>query len=217
MEINALRRDVYNYLSLCFDYPSDSLVGEASSIASSLSALAGMGLAEELAEGVDLLIDALAGLADVDGARLLELQVEYSRLFVGPYKPKVYACESVFTNRNIRAETFSQELAHAYRKEGLKLSADFKDLPDHISPELEFMSHLCGREAEAGAVAGFDYQLEQRSFMGEHLANWVPAFAEEVERAASVDFYKALARVMRLFLLWDRKRLEANAVAAAGR
>jgi anaerobic sulfite reductase subunit A len=103
-----------------------------------------------------------------------------------------------------------RNVAREYLEGGLKLAPGFKDSPDHISLEFEFMSHLCEKEKMDAhdATAVFDYRQQQRSFLGNHIVNWVPAFLATVERSAVVSFYKLLARIAREFVVWDYAHVE---------
>lgn len=210
--ISAMRRNVYGCLSLCFDYPSRVLVeAEAAEIISeTFGALARYEL-ESLAPEVDNFRFALSNGEKSDAVRLVELEVEYSRLFVGPYKPLVYPCESIFLEAYRRGATGGQYLVEAYRQEGLGLTSDFKELPDHISAEFEFMAHLCSKEIEADEAgrwqSAFNYEDKQEAFIKEHIIVWVPAFLQIIERATTSDFYKSLARIAWQFIRWDYERL----------
>ena len=79
---------------------------------------------------------------------------------------------------------------------------------DHLAFELEFMQLLGERAADAfdagdeGACARL---LEtRRAFLEEHLLNWVPAFAADVQRIARTGFYRALADIVLGVLETDR-------------
>ncbi|MBI2874268.1 MAG: molecular chaperone TorD family protein [Firmicutes bacterium] len=83
----------------------------------------------------------------------------------------------------------SAMIERVYVVSGLVLSPTLGDLPDHVSVELEFVSHLCRREVEAWqrddspeAALAF---LEQRfQFLDRHMNLWLPRFARAVLAAA---------------------------------
>jgi hypothetical protein len=68
---------------------------------------------------------------------------------------------------------------------------------DHVAAECEFMTVLCAKEARA--IATDDGSLlescfdAERSFLRDHLARWLPAFAHRVREAEGDGFYAALA------------------------
>ena len=208
-ELSATRRDVYSCLSICFDYPTS--IVEVDWALDSLS----RPCAEEGAAGEGLQFGRVQnGANQTPGNDLLDLQVEYSRLFLGPFKPVLHASESIFLGRSHEEGTDVQRVDHIFRQEGLALSPQFKDLPDHISVDFEFMSYLCSKEIEAddslGATASLACRLRQQSFLDNHIINWVPAFAEQLERVAQIEFYRELANFTRQFVRWDHDRFEAS-------
>jgi TorA maturation chaperone TorD len=213
-ELSATRRDVYSCLSICFDYPT-SIVGVDSvgPIVEALDALSRLGAEEGVAGKGRLFSRLFNGANQTSGNNLLDLQVEYSRLFLGPFKPVLYPYESIFLSRNHEEAADVQRVDQLFRREGLGLSPQFKDLPDHISVDFEFMSYLCGKEIEADdsqdAAASLAYRLRQQSFLEHHIINWVPAFAAQLERVAQIKFYRELANFTRRFVRWDHDRLEA--------
>jgi TorA maturation chaperone TorD len=216
IELSAIRSNMYGCLSLCFDYPSEALVDPASAaiIAQTLEPLSRLCRQEPLAaEAAGFQAVLLMDLAQRNH-QLVELQVEYSRLFIGPFKPEVYPYESVFLHRFGSDAEAIQELLSLYRHEGLTLAPDFKERPDHISLELEFMAHLCSMEIEAGESQNSEtesaYRQRQQMFLKDHIMNWVPALSSLVEEATVVEFYRQLARLTREFVIWDYGHCEAS-------
>jgi TorA maturation chaperone TorD len=211
-EICAIRSDTYYCLSLCFEYPTGTLVKPSTAntiiaTVNSLKEILGLG---RLAGGADLFNAAVERNGDASGLPLLHLQIEYNRLFAGPSKPQAYPYEEAFLSQSGWAANSGRSLAREYLEGGLKLAPGFKDSPDHISLEFEFMAHLCEKEmmdAHDPSVV-FDYRQQQRSFLENHIVNWVPAFLTTVERSAVVSFYKLLARIAREFVVWDYAHVE---------
>jgi putative dimethyl sulfoxide reductase chaperone len=209
-ELSTTRRDVYSCLSICFDYPSELIIGVESvhTITKTLGSLARMCAEESLAGDARRFSRALR-----EANNLLDLEVEYSRLFLGPFRPALYPSESIFLGRNSRESADVERADRVFLRESLALSSEFKDVPDHISVEFEFMSHLCCREIEAeeslDASAVFAYKLRQQSFLEKHIINWVPEFGERLEQATSNQFYKSLAAFTRQYVWWDYDRFEA--------
>jgi TorA maturation chaperone TorD len=197
---------------LCFEYPTATLVktSTANSIAAtfdSLEEIPGLGT---LAARANLFKAELELSGDVSGVPLLHLQIEYNRLFAGPSTPQAYPYEEAFLKQSGWAVDSGRNVAREYLEGGLKLAPGFKDSPDHISIEFEFMSHLCEKEMieahEPPAV--LNYQQRQRSFLENHIVNWAPAFLATVERSAVLSFYKLLARIARAFVVWDYAYVE---------
>lgn len=104
------------------------------------------------------------------------------------------------------------ELAEFYRAFGLEPGRG-RELPDHVSMELEFMYFLAFKEAQAMAESEepylTGYRWAQRDFLERHLAAWFPRFARQVEEKSGTPFYTGLSRLTAEFLAWDLERLRA--------
>ncbi|HWP48024.1 MAG TPA: molecular chaperone TorD family protein [Candidatus Limnocylindrales bacterium] len=141
----------------------------------------------------------------------MELQAEYTRLFVGPGPPLVPPYESIYREAGymVMGET-TLSVLKAYEEAGRVLSSDLKDLPDHVAVELEFLALLCEEEAalwqrEETLIAGV-IQVEQ-SFLARHLLQWVPTFTKKVSETSSSFFYRGLAQVTVGYLLCENDYL----------
>lgn len=150
-----------------------------------------------------------------------ELEAEYNRLFVGPGAPRVYPYESLYRDSTGLVMGPSTGKVHqAYRRSGLEMSSAYRDLPDHLAVELEFMARLCGEEAKARSAGRTDLALrlkeEQRSFLAEHLAPWLPRLCERVIRGTSSPIYRGLAEVAAIFVGWDREQVGADQPGGMG-
>jgi DMSO reductase family type II enzyme chaperone len=144
-----------------------------------------------------------------------ELEVEYNRLFVGPGAPRVYPYESLYRDSTgLVMGPSAGEVLQTYRRNGLAINTAFKDLPDHIAVELEFMARFCCEEARAESAGRADLALrlkqEQRSFLDAHLATWLPAMCEKVIRETTSTMYRGFAEIAATFVGWDRDRLDAE-------
>lgn len=213
-DICGIRSDTYFCFSLCFDYPTAAMVEPPAviTIAETINSLPHISGLEALSNAAELFSAEAERSGDVSGVPLLHLQIEYNRLFAGPSKPQAYPNEEAFLNQSGWAVDSGRELVREYLEGGLKLAPGFKDSPDHISLEFEFMSHLCEKEMierKAHGPSGvFTYQQQQRSFLENHIVNWVPAFLATVERSAVLNFYKLLTRIARGFVVWDYAHVE---------
>ncbi len=87
---------------------------------------------------------------------------------------------------------------------GFALTPEHRDLPDHVSVELEFMARMAAREAEA-IEADDDAEAKQcrwiqKEFLDNHLSRWLPAFCGHAAEHAELSFYRELARLAGHFL-----------------
>ena len=133
------------------------------------------------------------------------LKVDFSKLFVGPYQLSAAPYGSVYleSERKMMGDS-TLDVKNRYREAGLDTAKTFKDAPDHISAELEFMYYLIFREIEAFANSNIETAVgfiqKQKSFLEDHLLAWVPAFAENITENAENPFYPNLAKATTAFL-----------------
>jgi TorA maturation chaperone TorD len=107
----------------------------------------------------------------------------------------------------------TQAVVALYEEGGFEIVEDFRDLPDHVAVELEFLYLLLFRQAEgvrnddAWARAGFA-DLHRR-LLDQHLGRWIGPFTKAMEAGAQTDFYRELGRLTRVFV--DGERVASGA------
>ena len=157
------------------------------------------------------------------------LEQEYLELFVlGNSKARCPLHESEYVDRTgLQRGSVAVAVEQAYTAAELGLSSAARgELPDHVAFELEFLSHLCVKEAKERKddlpeeVAGL--LRSQRSFLDRHLLLWFPALVHNVRLAAPVGFYRDIADVAHALVVHDRDLIavldestEARSVVAA--
>lgn len=145
----------------------------------------------------------------------LELAVEYTRLFRGPVKAEAYPYESMYIDGEVMGAS-TLDVLRRYEEAGVGVSDDFKDLPDHVSAELEFMHYLTARELEAWQRKDQDeavrFHLLAHSFLNDHLARWVSDFADATLLNATTPFYLGLAGITKGFVYGEETRASALSV-----
>jgi len=133
-----------------------------------------------------------------------ELQIAYTELFVGPFKVKAspYGATYLEKERKIMGDTTMGVLQY-YRRAHLEV--DSNEPPDHITIELDFLSHLYALEAEAlhnkDDKKIIEIRDEQRLFLGKYLQPWIPDFIDNIRHGTQNKFYLNLADCLELFLL----------------
>ncbi|MEX0695999.1 MAG: molecular chaperone TorD family protein [Dongiaceae bacterium] len=117
-----------------------------------------------------------------DGLALLQL---YAGLFLTPPVPVhlnavVYLDDAVLGG----SEFAMQQL---YARHGLARRDDFRDLPGHVTAQLEFVSELFGRAAErmraAAAMDALAHAAEARRFLAAFPHRWLPPMQAALARA----------------------------------
>jgi TorA maturation chaperone TorD len=138
-------------------------------------------------------------------ADLEPLKIDFSKLFVGPYKLLAAPYGSVYleAERKIMGNS-TLDVKKRYREAGLDTAKDFKDAPDHITAELEFIYFLIFKEIEAFSNSDLESAIgfiqKQKSFFEDHLMAWVPEFANSIIENAEHPFYPNLAKATTTFL-----------------
>ena len=181
------RADSYKFLSGCYYLPDEELIQNVADIAQTNQFFA------ELCNCI------------LSGFELESLKIDYTQLFVGPFKLLAPPYGSVyFEDGRIMGES-TIDVRNWYEKEGLDVI--IKDAPDHIAMELEFMYYLIARQTQATNEENLQdiqiYQQKQKAFLYVHLARWLPKFAEKVQKNAQTEFYKKLARLTEIFVQKD--------------
>ena len=136
--------------------------------------------------------------------------VDYTRLFVGPFKLLASPYGSIYLENGKFMGDSTLAARDVYLEEGLDIV--LKDAPDHIGVELEFMYFLALKEAGVRADGDTDQadslRDRQASFLRTHLGAWVRAFVSNIQEHAQTEFYKTLGRVTADFVLNDLCQLQ---------
>ena len=136
------------------------------------------------------------------------LQVDYAKLFLGPFAMTAPPYGSVYLEGKQQLMGNSTlDALKRYREAGLKIADAFKDPPDHITVELEFMSFLIFKEIESithGGVESADAHFKkQLLFLENHLGAWAPQFADNILQHSETEFYRNLAKLTKVFIMQD--------------
>lgn len=214
------RASLYGFLSLVFGRePEATLVrkiaeGEFFAEVPSLSPRGCRQGEEDFIKGVEtlkVLFSRIREGSDVAGENLIaEIQEDFRRLFVDPYRLKVPPWESVY--RSGKRQVFQEaalEVRRAYLAAGYTFEGMGNVPDDHIALELGFMSALCqaalAEQTEEGKRANLSHQVD---FLRKHLLSWVPTFCDELKASASTDFFRGLSSLLAGFVQMDVSLLE---------
>jgi TorA maturation chaperone TorD len=133
------------------------------------------------------------------------LAVEYARLFVGPRRVLAPPYGSVWLEEGRRVMGDSTlDALQAYRNAGLRLEADFTELPDHVAVELEFLYYLTAAalaaEAAGRAEEAAGRRAAREAFLDRHLRRWAPPFCARIAEGTGHPFYRHLADCLAAFV-----------------
>lgn len=143
------------------------------------------------------------------------LRADYTRLFLGPPEPLARPHGSFWlTGEPAPGQDEALAVLHLYEQSGFDPGDEFREVPDHIAVELEFLYLLTLRQNEAqraglADVLGVWHQLE-RLFLVKHLAAWIGGFAAAVKAGAQTAFYRDLAELTERFVHWQEAKLRTG-------
>lgn len=143
-----------------------------------------------------------------------ELTVEYAKLFVGPFELRAPPYGSVYLDegRRIMGDS-TMAVRRMYLDTKLNLSNDFKEPPDHISIELEFMYYLAFKEIEALESNNEDlsrsYLKKQAEVLEKYIFSWIPRFCSKVIQSSENPYYQSLGRCLNEFIANDVEYIDS--------
>ncbi|GAB4547678.1 MAG: molecular chaperone TorD family protein [Thermodesulfovibrionia bacterium] len=206
---NQLRAECYRLLSACYCKPTKEFIEE--------------GLINELItvlkpicpEALPYAEEMLKGLLDselLNSPIVNSILIDYSRLFIGPFKLVAPPYGSVYLDKEgLLMGDSTIEAVRLYREAGVEMDRDtHKDMPDHISVELEFMYYLIFKEIESiergDRESAKRYENLRKDFLKRHLCAWAFKFLNSLKNGAETTFYKNLALCTETFLKQDSLR-----------
>jgi DMSO reductase family type II enzyme chaperone len=197
----AARSRMYRLLAGAFTFPEEAFHQAARGgefLSEVLEIAAGLPYPLPLAEG-EPLRTALGGVP----ADYVEFQSEYVRLFdVGVPRPPCPLFGGLYLGSR---RAVMEEVTRFYHHFGLSLGGESREMPDHITTELEFMHFLTFREVSAlqGRKDRGPYLRAQRDFLQRHLARWVPQVMVLAKKQRAAPFFLGLVGLTEAFLLAD--------------
>jgi len=198
-ELLSFRQGYYNLLVALFrEEPSAELLqGLAGGITERIDAA--RNLNPLLAEGWEEINRFLSETPSEDLAE--RVADEYTRLFIGPHGLELNPYESFYLTGRLLDRPLAN-LRTALKALGIEKQERYAEPEDFLAFELEVMRWLTEKQqAEEEEKRRI---LEQAEFLKQHLLIWVPACAEDIERAQGARFYRGAAKLLRGFLELER-------------
>jgi putative dimethyl sulfoxide reductase chaperone len=196
LQIAVAREDLCRYLSACYYEPEAAFEDEGM--------FAALLAAAKLA-GPDLVPSAERLGQEFRRTSIDELLLDYSRLFIGPMQilAKPYGSVWLDEEKTLMGNS-TMALLELYREADFEMDEEFKELPDHIAVELEFLYQLLFRENEARMIndeqiLSVIHTLRQR-FLSQHLGAWITRFSAAIKEGAQSSFYRELADLTEVFV-----------------
>ena len=197
--IDELREELYLYnllRQLFLKEPTKELINELAKIDPPDETDA------EINYGLKLLIESIRKNEYRLDEWLEELALEYARLFIGPKNPPAvpYASFYLSESRSLMTDE-TIDVRKRYLEAGMAVKNLYSIPDDHIGIELEFIYYLTQKIIELfeqGQREDASRLFEMRSdFLSDHMASWLPFFADKVIKFTAEDFYKGAAFILR--------------------
>lgn len=192
-----LKAEIYRVLSQVYKEPQEDLSVYTHTLARFL---------ENTDVSVFLEIDKLNRIFENDQLDLEDYLVEYSRLFIGPFKVAAPPYSSIYLEDKREVMGRSTQVVNSfYRRAGLTLESSIHLPSDHISNQLEFMYYLKFKWSETGEP----FYLElQKEFLYKIMTCWIPKFNAAIQQESTLEFYKTLGTITEAFIQYDYESIK---------
>lgn len=197
MDKIAATADAFRLLSACYYEPDKNMLLEE-------------GLFVQLREALELCLPDSAHLADalatcLEGAPDQDLLIDYAKLFVGPDELLAHPYGSVYLDGpKILMGDSTMDVIVRYRDAEFAITADFKEVPDHIAVEIEFLYLLCYNESlamvEQRSAEQAEWQQRRQTFIDDHIGRWIDDFCGRLRNNTQCDYYRHLADLTQRFI-----------------
>ncbi|MBT2643459.1 molecular chaperone TorD family protein [Bacillus sp. ISL-41] len=193
----SMRAEIYRLLSLMYKEPGEDLSLFVHLLRESLKECDDENLLKVSAE--------MKGIFADGNQELTNYEIEYARLFVGPFKLLAPPYSSIYLEDKWEVMGRStQTIESFYQRGGLCVQAMHSKPADHISIQFEFMYYLNFKLIETGDL---EYLELQKEFLYRILSHWIPKFNAAIQEHAELAIYKLLGNLTERFIQLDYSSL----------
>ncbi len=207
LSFEKYRSEIYHAFSSCYCPPDRELGDTLRLLETGLCAIESNAISQVMMMRNELQSDITVN----------DLDIQFAKLFIGPYQLLAPPFGSIYLEdkRQVMGDS-TLDVVKRYLAAGLTVDEGFKNPPDHISAELEFVHVLIIEELnylhngcadEAAACL-----LQQFEFLDSHLGNWIDAFANLMIQEAHLPYFSHLATATQQFIREDMQRLGETVV-----
>jgi TorA maturation chaperone TorD len=208
MDRSAARSLIYSTLSLCYVCPEERVYASIAAGGWIRGVREASRLLDEniFDDHLRAIEQAISGIGEDEQQAMAR---EYKRLFTDAF-PHVIAPPygSFYLEKNgLVSAKATSEVLHFYHEAGFTLKEDLRDLPDHITHELEFMGILASEEGQAMGNEKIKLEEIQMNFLSRFILPWVPAFCNTVVEHSRYPFYHHLGNLTKEFINFEKNYL----------
>lgn len=196
------KANLYKVLSELFNKPNENLLELFEPLKNSLQTLY-----PDLVTYGEVLEEEFNNIYNQD-EDLTQLAVEHAKLFIGPFDVLAPPYSSIYleSGRHLQGAS-TQHAVEMYQEAGIAMSKDFKDIPDHIKVELEFLYYLYFQYVETNELS---YLNILSKFIHTHLSKWILPFKEQLHTRGNLQFYKKLVDLTAKVVMCEREELSSE-------
>lgn len=192
-----LKAETYRILSQMYKEPQEDLSLNVSILAK---------LLENTDVALFLKADKLKRMFENEQQDLENYLVEYSRLFIGPFKVAAPPYSSIYLEDKWEVMGRSTQVVNSfYNRAGLSVDPLMRLPLDHISTQLEFMYYLNYMWCETGEP--FYVEL-QKEFLYKVMICWIPKFNAAIQQESLLEFYRTLGAITDAFIQYDYESIK---------
>jgi len=205
IELAQTRSDTYRFLAALYSYEALKQIAKSIKNKSILSGLSSEGKGFKMIRNF---VDEPPKYKDL----LEELQVAHTALFVlGKFRDsRPYEGFYLNPDKKIGARV-TIDVEKFYGRVGVEFTAAKDELADYIGIELEFMHHLCNKEAEAWTSSNKEHAVGylqiEKTFIEEHLGKWVGLYCDDMLKEARNDFFRGAAIITKDFTQIEKNEI----------
>ena len=182
--------DALGVLSTIFGAPLESEDIAALQAPADQGPFAALVSVPDLAPKVEALVEVIRGLGEGAPA-LSRLNREFCLLFLGAGGPRsAPPYESFYKGNGRLFQEPAGEMAKMLQANGMQMTNEFRDAPDHLVVELSLLEESIRRFPEQRQTATAALALHDR------LQGWLPAFEADCQRNDGTGFYAAAATLL---------------------
>ncbi|MCJ7595018.1 MAG: molecular chaperone TorD family protein [Desulfobacterales bacterium] len=216
--MSRARASFYAFLNIHFtDLPSEQFSRELrkEEFRAALRGLEGdKGVHPEIALGAARMEAFLNGTQDLDAQDLAEkLGIDRTRLYrgVSPGYGPVPPYHALWVEKEGDLTALLKRICRTYAEGGFSFKHGVHERVDYIGIQLDYLEQLVLKEIsarESGEEPAVQKALNhQRSFLLEHVGQWVPRFVSSALTYARTDFYKGHLHMLKGFVEEEREVL----------
>jgi len=215
IDLSRARASFYAFLNIHFtDLPGEPFSRELrkEEFRAALKGLeAGKGVHPEIALGAAKMQAFLKGTQELDARDLAEkLGIDRTRLYrgVSPEGGPVPPYQALWVEKEGDLAAVLKRICRAYAEGGFSFRNGVHERVDYIGIQLDYLEQLVLKEIsarESGEEPAIQEALNhQRTFLLEHVGQWVPRFVSSALTYARTDFYKGHLHMLNGFVEEER-------------